>query len=128
MRSGHASIIPAKERQKILREITLVGVRQRSHDAEVERDVFAPVRWLGRDEDVARMHVGVEKAVAKDLGKEDLHAEASESLEIDRVVLEAIHLADGRALHALHDHDFAVAPVPIDFWHAQQRRVQKVAP
>ena len=38
---------------------------------------------IGRDEDVAGMHVGVEVAVAEHLREEDLDAGAREALEVD---------------------------------------------
>ena len=40
-------------------------------------------RAVGGDEDVARMHVGVEEAVAEHLREEDLDAGARQALDVD---------------------------------------------
>src|SRR5438552_5899664 len=127
MRGRDPVIVTAKEREKVLREIALVRVRQRSHDAEVERDVFALVRRVGRDEDVSRMHVGVEEAVAKNLGEENLDTGARELLNVDALHDEPVDLGNRRSLHLLHDHYFAAAPVPEDLGHEKQRRVEEIA-
>src|SRR5205823_9783320 len=69
MRSGHAMVIAAKKCEKVLRQIAFVALGQRPHDAEIERDIFAVVRRIDRDEDVAGVHVGMKETVAKYLRK-----------------------------------------------------------
>src|SRR5436190_24128680 len=101
MRSRDTAIVASEEREKVLREIAFVRVRQRSHDAEVERDVFALVRRVGRDENVSRMHVGVEEAVAKHLGEENLDTGARELLNVDALHDEPVDLSNRRPLHLL---------------------------
>jgi hypothetical protein len=53
VRGGDATVVAAEEREEVLREVALVLVGQRAHDAEVERDVLPEVRRVDRDEDVA---------------------------------------------------------------------------
>ena len=106
----------------------LVGVGKRAHDAKIEGDELAAFSLRGGDLDVARMHVGVEKTVAKHLGEKNLHAGAGEGRDVDPRGAQRVDLADRRAVHALHGHHRRVAPVPVDFGHFHQRRAGKVAP
>ena len=80
VRGGHAMVVAAEEREEVLREIALVALGQRAHDAEVHRDVLAEIGGIGRNEDVSGMHVRVEIAVAKNLRKKKLDPGAGESL------------------------------------------------
>jgi hypothetical protein len=101
---GHALVVAPEEGHEVLRQVVLVVVGQRADDAEVQRDVAAEGGRVEADLDVARVHVGVEEAVAEDLGEEDRHAVARQLLEVDAGLAQAVDLADGHAVHALH-HD-----------------------
>ena len=46
---------------------------QRTDDAEVQRDVFAEMFRIDGNKDIARMHVGMEKTIAKYLHKKNLN-------------------------------------------------------
>ena len=74
MRLRHAFVIAAEEGEKILRQVVAIHIGKRAHDAEIERDI-APV---GRHQDVAGMHVGMEKTVAEHLGEENFHPGAGQ--------------------------------------------------
>ena len=74
MQGGHPAVIAPEKREEVLGEIVLVEVGQGADDAEIKRDVTIEVGPGGAHKDVARMHVGMEKAVAKDLGKKDFDA------------------------------------------------------
>ena len=50
------------------------------------------VGGVGGDEDVARMHVGVEVAVAEHLREEELDAGAREPLEVDAGLAQPVDL------------------------------------
>ena len=76
MRLGHALVVAPEKGEEILRQVVLVDVGQRAHDAEIERDVLAARLGVDGNEDIARVHVGVEKTVAEHLGEEDLDAGA----------------------------------------------------
>ena len=82
VRLRHALVIALEEGEKILRQVVLVDVGERAHDAEIDGDVLAARVGVGGDEDIARMHVGVEKAVAEHLGEEDLHPGAGEARDV----------------------------------------------
>ena len=124
MRERDALVVAPQEAEEVLREIVLVELRERSHDPEIERDVAA----LRRDEDVPGMHVGVEEAVAEHLHEKNLDAGARELLDVDALLAQRRHLVDGRAVHALHDHHFFGAEVPVDLGDEQQRRAFEIAP
>ena len=68
MHLGNAPIIALEKREKILRQIVFIDFGKRAHDAEVERDIVP----AGRDENIARVHVGVKKTVAEYLSKKNL--------------------------------------------------------
>lgn len=74
----HALVVSAEKRQEVLRQIFLVKFRQRANDAKVQRDIAAKALWLQAHHDVARVHVGVEKAVTEDLGEEQRHTIAGQ--------------------------------------------------
>jgi hypothetical protein len=65
------------------------------------------------------MHIGVEEAVAKDLGEEDFHAGAGERGDVDAFFPQELHLRDRGAVHALHHHHPPRAQVPMDLWNGQ---------
>src|SRR5262249_21533748 len=90
-------VIAPEASEEVLRQIVLVDLGKRAHDAEVECDIAA----LLVDQDVARMHVGVEKTVAKHLLEKNLHAVAGEPRDIDALRPQRIDLTDLRADHAL---------------------------
>jgi hypothetical protein len=54
-------------------------VAERAHDAEIHGPVLAVLR----NEDIARVHVGMEKAVAERLREEDLHAVVRQQANVD---------------------------------------------
>jgi hypothetical protein len=70
------------------------------------------VAGIQADLDVARVHVGMEEAVAEHLGEEDGDAVARQLGDVHAGLAQALHLADGHAVHALHHHDLGMAEVP----------------
>ncbi len=63
------------------------------------------------------MHVGVKKAVAEYLGKENLHAVVRELADVYALFTQQVDFANRGAVHALHDHDLLAAPIPMHFRH-----------
>src|SRR5882762_1002964 len=123
VRPRDAGVVALEKPQEVLREILLVHLGERAHDAEIERDVAA----LRRHQDVSRVHVGVEEAVAEHLREEDLDAGACELRNVHALPAQLFDFAHRRAAHPLHGHDGARAEVPIHLRHREQRRVQEVA-
>src|SRR3546814_6262385 len=81
MKLRNTMVITPKKGQEILGKIVFVELRQRTYDAEVKRNVtpqgFRPVGH----ENVSGMHVGMKKAVAKDLRKENQTEEHTSELQ-----------------------------------------------
>src|SRR3546814_6921270 len=102
MKLRNTMVITPKKGQEILGKIVFVELRQRTYDAEVKRNVtpqgFRPVGH----ENVSGMHVGMKKAVAKDLRKENLDACSAQLAGIDTGRFQSFGLADRDAAHALH--------------------------
>ena len=124
---GHAFVVAAKEGQEVLRQVFLVPVGQRADDAEIQRDVAAETARIQADHDVARVHVGMEEAVAKDLGEEDGDAVTRQLGDVDTGVAQALQLADGHAVHALHHHHRGSAEIPHHLGHQHQIEALHVA-
>src|SRR6266850_6155485 len=119
----HAPVVTPEKGEEILRQVILVHLGERAHDAEIQRDI-APVR---RDENVAGVHVGMEETVAEHLGEKDLHAGARQFRDVDSLFAQFFDLAYRRAAHALHYHDLAAAIVPENLRHPQEGRTLEVA-
>ncbi|MNZ34692.1 hypothetical protein D3C78_520730 [compost metagenome] len=73
------------------------------------------------------MHVGVEEAVAKHLGEEDLHATLGEQLHVGALVGQGRQVSDLDAVDALHHQHFRPAPVPVHLGHVHHLRAFEVA-
>ncbi len=128
MQLGHAFVVAPKKGGEVLRQILFVELGQRADDAEVQRDV-APKGGRGHaDLDVARVHVGMKKPVAKHLGEEDGDAVAGEFWNVHAQTAQLVHLVDGQAVHALHHHHLGVAIVPKHFGNQHQIEPLHVAP
>ena len=79
-----AAIIARDEAVEDFREEAALRRAEPAHDAEVDRDQPAAVV----DEQISRMHVGVEEAVAQRVPQEGLHQPARKRLEIEALGLE----------------------------------------
>src|SRR5690242_7167681 len=97
----HTLVVAPEKSEKVLRQVILVLVGERSHYAEIDRNITA----IASHEDIPRMHVGMEIPVAEYLSKEDFYPNAAKSRDIDALCAQFRHMADGNAFYALHDHD-----------------------
>ena len=79
------------------------------------------------DEDVARVHVGVEERVVEHLREEQRHAVARQLLDVEARFLQALDLADRNAVHALHHQHVVGAVVEVHLGHDEQLRAGEVA-
>ena len=61
MHFRYALVIALEEGDKILRKIIFVGIGERAHDAEIQRDVAPVSSHLY----IARVHVGMEETFAE---------------------------------------------------------------
>ena len=128
MRAGHAPVIAAEEGEKVFCQIAPIIVGQAADDAEIHADVLPQMCAIGAHRDIARMHVGVKKAIAKHLREENLHALTREFLNVHSRGTQLFDLVDRRGVQPLHHHHRLLAPVPIHLGHVEQWRACKVAP
>ena len=112
MEFRNALVVAAEKRREVLRQIFFVVLGERAHDAEVQGDVAAKGLGGQADLDVAGVHVGVEKTVTEHLREKKRHTIAGQLGNVHTRFAQAVHLADGHAVHALHDDDLGVAKVP----------------
>ncbi len=124
---GYAAVITVEKGVEVLRQIALVGVQQRADDAEVHRQVGRVVRVGSIDEDVARVHVGVEEVVLEHLGEEDLHPALGQQLQVHIAFAQGGDVGYRNAADALHHDNAAAGVVPDDLRDVQQVAVLEVA-
>jgi hypothetical protein len=122
MQLGHPTVVAVEEGVEVLGEIPLVLVGQRADDAEVHGHVARLGRVRRVDEDVARVHVGVEEVVLEHLGEEHLHAAFGQPLHVDVGRAQEIGARDRDAVDALLDEHVGTAPVPVDLGDVEHRR------
>ena len=83
---------------------------------------------LVADEYVARMHIGMEEAVAEHLGEEDLDAPLRQQLHIGALGLQRLHIGHRDTVNALHYHHAFAAVVGVHLRHVQHRAVFEITP
>ena len=79
-----AVVIAVEEGEEVDGKIALVVIGQRADDAEVKGDVAV----VGGDQNVAGVHIRMEKAVAENLREEDFHAVIGKFVQINAVGFE----------------------------------------
>jgi len=127
MQLGDLAVVALEEGHQVARQVVLILGRQAADDAEVHRDVLRAPRLMAADEDVAGVHVGMEEAVAKHLGEEDLHAALGELAHIGVLPRQPGHVGHRDAVDALHHQHLRAAIVPVDLRHVEQRRAFEIA-
>jgi len=104
---------------RISREESSFVWAQPSHDAEVDRDQAS----LGVDEQIARVHVGMKKAITKRVAQEGLDQGAAEPREIQVPCRQRRAVAERRAVDPFHRQHIAGRIVPFHQRHAEIRIV-----
>ncbi len=105
----------------------MIARLQRTHDAEVDRGIARVLRVLDLHENIAGMHVGMEKIIAEHLREKDLDPVRRELGDIRARGTQPLEIVDDDSVDALHHHDVHPAVVPEDFRDVQQRRSGEVA-
>ena len=113
VRQGHCPVVPVEESQQVFREILLVRLPKRSHDAEVHR----PVLPVFTDKNIARVHIGMKKAVAKRLGEKNLYPVVGKLAQINAGLLDGVDIPDRDTVDALHYEHLTPAVLPIHLGH-----------
>ena len=117
---GHPLVVAPEAGEEVVGQVALVGVAERADDAEVERDVAAE----GAGSRLTWMLPGCMSAWKKPSRKTCVKkidgAVARQLRQVDAGGAQAVELADGHAVHALHDHDAGCAQVPHHLGHQHQ--------
>lgn len=103
MQADHAFIITMEKCQQVLRQIILVSFSKAADDGAIQCDVFGVNRIGGIDQDIAGMHIGVEKVVFKNLLEERFYTLVSQYFEVHATRFEFINLVDGNAINPFHN-------------------------
>ena len=127
MQLGYALVIAAKKCREVLRQIIFIDFGQGAHDTEIQRHVTTKGGRVGADLDIARVHVGMEEAIAKHLGKKQGHAIFGKLWDVDTGLAQSFGMADGNAIHALHDQDIGAAIFPNHLWDQDQVQALHIA-
>ncbi|CWP22091.1 Uncharacterised protein [Neisseria meningitidis] len=121
---GDAPVIAVEKGEEIDGEITFVVIGQRADDTEIEGDVAV----VGGNQNIAGVHIRVEKAVAEDLREKDFHAVIGEFVQIDAVCFEFGDVGNRRAVHPFDCQHVAGAVVVKHLGHNQHIAVLEIAP
>ena len=98
-----------------------------SDDSAVHGHVARVFGGRAVDEDIARVHVGVKKAIPKYLSEKDLHAALGKQLDIYLLLLERRNIAYRHAIYPFADHDLLAGERPVHFGYIDQVTRFKVA-
>ena len=123
MRHRHRLVIAIEKRGEIAGEIIFILVGKRTHDAEIDAGINAVLQH----KNIAGMHVGMEKTIAKHLREKYFHAVRRESGDIDAVRPQLREVIDRQKIHALEHQRIAVGVIEIHFRHVKQCAVGKIA-
>ena len=124
---GDTAVVALEKGHEILYEVFLVKIGERSDDAKIEQNDPSKSRRIGADLNIARMHVGMEKAVVEHLGEEQFHAIGGKRTKIHSLAAQFLQLADGNATHAFHHDDFSRAKIPVHLRNQRQLTVSHIA-
>ncbi len=122
------AVVAPEHGVEVRRQVPLVGVRQRAHDAEVQGDEARIVPALRIDPDVAGVGVGMEEVVAEHLLVEQAHALGRELAPVDAGRVERGDVVGRDAVHALEGQHAVARQFPDHLGHLQVVRVGEVAP
>ena len=122
MHFGDAAIIAGDEAEQDFGEEAPLLHAEPAHDAEVDRDQPSGVV----EKQIARMHVGMEEAVAQRVAQETLDHLAAEIGQIDLRCVEARVIVQRDAVDPFHRQHVVGGAVPVDRGHAKVRIVAGV--
>ena len=127
MQLRHAFVISLKEGTEVLRQIFFIDFGERTHNAKIKRDVATKRSRCETHLDVAGVHVSMKKAVTKHLREKNRDAISGKFFHVHASIPQALCLAYGHAVHALHHHDIGHAIVPVHLGNHDQIQALHIA-
>ena len=121
------AVIAVEEGNEVFRQIALIFFVQRADDTAVNANVLRIFRVVTADKNIARMHVGMEEAVAENLGKEDLYATLSQQLHVSPLRFQRGDVGHRDPVNPLHHHHAFAAVVRVNFRDIEHRALFEVA-
>ena len=115
MHLGHAAVVAGDEAEQDLRQEAPLLQAEPAHDAAIDGDEPA----LAVDEQVPRMHVGMEEAVADRMLQEGLDDIAGETGKIVAGRSQALDIGEAHALDPFVDQHLARRELPVRLRHAE---------
>ena len=115
MHLGHAAVITRDEAQQNFGQKTPLFQAHPAHDAEIDGAEAA----LRIDEQIARMHIGMEKPVAQRVAQEGLDHHLSEPDPVMPCCRNRIQIIERDPVDPFHRQHIAGGAIPIDFGHAE---------
>ena len=119
MHLGHPQIVPANESIEDFRQKPALLPAQPAHDAEIDGDDATRII----NEEIALVHVGVEKSVAQRGAQKGLDQAARQCARIKSEPNQTLRIGHRDAVDPLHRHHFARGAVPVDGGRANVRIV-----
>ncbi len=116
---GGAAIVARDEAVKNFRQEPSLFRPKPSHDAEIDRD--QPAFMI--DKQIARMHVGVKKAVAQGMAEEGLDHGGGKTRQIEALGLQCLPVGERRRLDPFQREHVFRGPIPVHRRHAEIRIV-----
>ena len=123
VRRGDTVVVAVEESQKVNRQITLVVIRQAADDAEIQRDIAV----VGRHQNIARMHIGMEEAVAEHLREKSFHAVFRQLVQILPLRPQGGNIGNRRAVHPFDGQHVVAAIIVKHLRHNQHFAVFEIA-
>ena len=127
MQLRHTLVIAPEKSREILRQVFFVHLGQRADNAKVQRDIAPQRGWIHTDLDIARVHIGVEKTIAKHLGKKQRYPIARQLGDVHARGAQGVHLTNRQAVHPFHHQHIGSTQVPVHLRNQDQPQALHIA-
>lgn len=115
----YAAVVTIEESEEVFRQIAFVFTIKCTNDPAIQPNPHRILWMLRFNEHVARVHVGVEKAVSEHLSEEHTHTAFREQFHIGAIRFQAFNIRDLDAIYSLRNHDSFITKVRKNFWYVK---------
>ena len=114
MQTRHLGIIAIEKGEEVACQIILVLPGECADDRAVDGDVRRVFRIVGVDENIAGVHVCMEKIVDENLREESLHAALGQDAHVGPTAVQLFDVTDGHTVDAFETQHVAAAEILIN--------------